>query len=162
MTKRMACLLGLALCLLSARASAFDVRTATAATYAGEYQFSSGYLVSIWRNADELLFQAVGQPRIVLSPTSAIQVLPTGDGVPFSQESEFKVKGGKVRIRFASDEDGNITSLQYEGGWDRCTAGFKALKLSESSGRAVLDQYALCRGRQVGLGHLRDRSLQRR
>jgi len=38
MKKRMARLLGLALCLFSALASALDVRTGTAATYAGEYR----------------------------------------------------------------------------------------------------------------------------
>jgi hypothetical protein len=108
----------------------------TAERYLGDYEFSSGYLVSVRGNTNGLLFRGAGQPSTALLPTSAIQILPVGKGSAFSQEAEFAVKGAKAHVRFASDDDGEVTSLQYVGGWNRCTADFKARKLSGSEARA--------------------------
>jgi hypothetical protein len=57
---------------IDAEASGSGSERDSAERYWGDYEFSSGYLVSVRGNANGLIFRGAGQPATALLPTSAM------------------------------------------------------------------------------------------
>jgi len=84
-----------------------DVDPALYDDYAGEYQVAAGFVISITREADRLMGQAPGQPRVLLTPKS---------------ETRFAVEGLAADVIFERDESGQVNRLVLHQGDEETSA----------------------------------------
>jgi hypothetical protein len=65
-------------------------------SYIGQYVLAPNFILTITKEANQLLAQATGQPRLELFPQS---------------ETEFFFKGVDAQVTFAQNEKGEVTHL---------------------------------------------------
>ena len=75
--------------------------------YAGDYELSPGFTITILRRGDKLISQATGQPEVELFPES---------------ETKFFLKVVEAQVEFIMDTSGRVTSLVLTQGGQRMTA----------------------------------------
>ncbi|HKI01656.1 MAG TPA: serine hydrolase [Thermoanaerobaculia bacterium] len=74
-------------------------------SYAGEYEFAPGYLLTFFREGDKLWVQATGQQRAEILAES---------------KATFFLKGGEARFSFVKDASGTVTHLVlHQNGSDK-------------------------------------------
>jgi len=92
--------------------------------YAGHYQFSSGVMMSVWRDADRFLTQLPGQPAVEVFPES---------------EQDFFAKVVDAQITFHADGAGPVTDLVlHQNGKDQT-----ATRMDEAVAKQRADALAL-------------------
>lgn len=65
-------------------------------SYAGEYELSPNFIITITNGSGKLMAQATGQSKRELVPIS---------------ETEFSLRGGEAKVTFVKNEQGNVTEL---------------------------------------------------